>query len=113
MQKVTDNTDDDKQDSTKDCYISCGIGKAIGTGRISCMKTEDAAQGDGNDGQEREEHVVGGLDHPLIALSIAYIDQERQGDKDGSEKNRNNSRDIHNAIILHLNYVTFLKPEAC
>jgi hypothetical protein len=104
MQKVMDNTDDDKQDSTKDRYISYGIGKAIGTGRISCMKTEDAAQGDGNDGQEREEHVVGDLDHPLIALSIAYIDQEREGDKDACEKSSDDGRDIHSEDFLLFAY---------
>ena len=70
----------------------------MGTSGISCMKAEDAAQCDGNDSQEREEHVVGGLDHPLIALSIAYIDQERQGDKDGSEKNNDDVYGVHNIL---------------
>src|SRR5436309_3276755 len=105
MQKIADNTDDDKQGSTKDRYISYDIGKAIGTGRISRMKTEDAAQGDGNDGQQRQEHVVGGLDHPLIALLIAYIDQERQSDKDACEKNNDDGGDIHLSLPLPITFL--------
>jgi hypothetical protein len=104
MQKITDYADDDKQGSTKDRYIPYDVRNTICTSQISRMKAEDAAQCDGNDSQEREQHVVGGLDHPLIALSIAYIDQKHKGDKDASEKNSDDGRDIHaeDFLLLHV-----------
>ena len=80
-QKIANNSYYNQQNSTKDGNVSRNVRDTISTRWTTCMKTEDTAYSNHDNGQEREKKIVHCCNHSLVALPAAYVSEDGKNDK--------------------------------
>ena len=86
-QKIADNSHYNQQNSTKDGNVSRNVRDTISTRWTACMKTEDTAYSDYDNGQEREKKIVQCCNHSLVALPAAYVGEDGKCNKNDARDN--------------------------